>query len=67
MPELLGTTDAALVLRCSPENVRALVRAGKLRARRTRSGRHVFESDAVERLAREREEYKQSRAASTNN
>lgn len=60
---VMGTTDVALRLGCSPENVRALERAGKLPCERTPSGRRVFRTEDVERLATEREQRKAKEAS----
>jgi predicted site-specific integrase-resolvase len=54
----LGTVDVALILKCSTEYVRQLEKAGKLSAERTPSGRRIFRTDEVERLAAERERQK---------
>lgn len=60
---ILGTTDVALLLRCSTERVRQLEREGKLPAEKLPSGQRVFHLEDVERLAEERNRQKQ--AAST--
>ena len=57
--EILGTTDAALRLRCSAEYVRQLERSGRLPAQKMPNGRRVFKADDVERLAAERQLAKQ--------
>lgn len=51
---LMTTNEVALRLQCSAENVRLLERAGKLSAEKTASGRRIFRSDEVERLAEKR-------------
>jgi excisionase family DNA binding protein len=56
MFQLIGTGEAARILNCSVENVRALERAGKLRAERLpSSGHRVFKASEVKRLATERQ------------
>lgn len=59
--KLLGTTDAALRLGCSAERVRQLEREGKLSAERMASGQRVFRAEDVERLAAERNQYRQAK------
>ena len=61
--QILGTTDVALQLGCSTERVRQLEREGKLRARKTPNGRRIFQSDDVEKLARQRELARQKKEA----
>ena len=51
---LMTTNEVALRLQCSAENVRLLERTGKLTAEKTPSGRRIFNSVEVERLAQER-------------
>lgn len=50
----LGTTDVALLFRCSDARIRQLEIEGKLKAERTAGGRRIFHRDEVERLAQER-------------
>jgi excisionase family DNA binding protein len=54
MSQILGTTDAALRLGCSPEWVRRLADEGRLPVERTINGTRIFRSDDVEALARQR-------------
>jgi DNA-binding transcriptional MerR regulator len=61
----LGTVEVALMLRCSTEYVRQLEKAGKLNAERTPSGRRIFRTVDVERLAAEREQHRKTKAAIT--
>jgi hypothetical protein len=61
----LGTVEVSLILRCSTEYVRQLERAGKLSAERTPSGRRIFRTVEVERLAAEREKHRKTKAAIT--
>lgn len=58
---ILGTTDVALRLGCSPERVRQLEREGKLQAEKTARGQRIFRIEDVERLATERERQKQAK------
>jgi excisionase family DNA binding protein len=60
---ILGTTDVALRLGCSAERVRQLEREGKLPAEKTQRGVRIFRAEDVERLACEREQQRQERAA----
>ena len=60
---LMTTTEVALRLRCSAENVRALERVGKLLAEKTASGRRIFRSEDVDRLAEERQRANQEKRA----
>jgi DNA-binding transcriptional MerR regulator len=60
---LMTTTEVALRLQCSAENVRVLERTGKLQAEKTASGRRIFQSDDVDRLAQERTQNKQQKQA----
>jgi excisionase family DNA binding protein len=60
---IMTTTEVALRLRCSAENVRALERAGKLKAEKTASGRRIFQSEDVDRLAQERAQAREQKAA----
>lgn len=59
----LGTVEVSLILRCSTEYVRQLERAGKLSAERTPSGRRIFWTVDVERLAGERTRAKETKQA----
>lgn len=59
--KLLGTMDAAERLGCSTERVRQLEREGKLPAERMASGQRVFRAEDVERLAAERDRYRQAK------
>lgn len=52
--EFLSTCDAAKLLKCTPENVRALERRGRLPALRTPSGVRIFRASDVRRLAERR-------------
>lgn len=61
MSRFLVTSEAAEILRCTPANVRALERAGKLSAERTPSGRRIFNTDDVKALAQLREQQKRER------
>jgi excisionase family DNA binding protein len=66
MSQLLGTTDAALRLGCSPEWVRRLADEGKLPTERTANGTRIFKASDVERLAAERENARRAKAGSEN-
>jgi excisionase family DNA binding protein len=61
---LLTTSEAAKCLQCSADNVRLLERAGRLPATKTSTGQRIFNSDDVERLAQERAQAKEQKAAS---
>jgi DNA-binding transcriptional MerR regulator len=63
MSKWLGSTDVALILRCSPERVRQLEMEGKLCAEKTVGGRRIFKSEDVDRLAQERTQAKEHKAA----
>ena len=52
---LLLTSDAAYILKVTPDTVRYLERTGRLRALKTSRGVRLFNREDVERLARERE------------
>jgi excisionase family DNA binding protein len=62
-PMLMTTTEVALRLQCSAENVRALERNRKLQAEKTANGRRIFRSEDVDRLAQERAQAKELKAA----
>jgi excisionase family DNA binding protein len=62
MSIILGTTDVALLLRCSTERVRQLAREGRLPAERLPGGQRIFRFDDVERLLVEREQQRQKKA-----
>ena len=49
--QILATSDAAKILECTPDNVRALERRGHLPALRTLSGRRIFRAVDVQKLA----------------
>jgi len=66
MSQLLGTTDAALKLGCSPEWVRRLADEGTLPCERTANGHRIFRSRDIERLAAEREMQRQAKAQGEN-
>jgi DNA-binding transcriptional MerR regulator len=53
--QFMAPCDAAKFLECTPDNVRALERRGQLPALRTPSGRRIFRTVDVERLALERQ------------
>jgi excisionase family DNA binding protein len=53
--DFLTTSDAARILGLSPDMVRHLERAGRLRAERTPGGWRFFARAEVERLRGERE------------
>ncbi len=53
--QFMATCDAAKCLDCTPDNVRALERRGQLPALRTPSGRRIFRTVDVKRLALERQ------------
>jgi DNA-binding transcriptional MerR regulator len=52
--QFLAPCDAAKLLECTPDNVRALERRGQLPALRTLSGRRIFRAVDVQNLASER-------------
>lgn len=52
---LLDTADVAKLIDCTPANVRALARKGRIPFEQTASGRRVYRAEDVERLARERQ------------
>jgi DNA-binding transcriptional MerR regulator len=58
---LMPTNEVALRLQCSAENVRVLERTGKLSAEKTISGRRIFRSEDVNRLAQERKKAKEQK------
>jgi excisionase family DNA binding protein len=60
---LMTTTEVALRLQCSAENVRLLERTGKITAERTATGRRIFNSDEVEKFAEVRAIAKEQKAA----
>ncbi|MEO6111611.1 MAG: helix-turn-helix domain-containing protein [Nitrospiraceae bacterium] len=53
--EILGTADVAVELEITPDWVRQLVRAGRLRALKTRRGQNVFLGKEVQRFKVERQ------------
>ena len=53
MDQLLTTSDAARLLKRSPDRVRDYEREGRLPAQKTRSGQRLFKVSDVERLAQE--------------
>jgi excisionase family DNA binding protein len=59
---IMTTTEVALRLQCSAENVRVLERSGKLPAEKTATGRRIFQSEDVDRLAKERTKAKVQKA-----
>ncbi|MDR7400553.1 MAG: helix-turn-helix domain-containing protein [Armatimonadota bacterium] len=61
--DLLTTGDVARALGLSPEYVRVLLKAGRLPAARTRSGRWVVTAEAVEQLRQQREAERSARKA----
>jgi DNA-binding transcriptional MerR regulator len=65
LSDILGTTDVALLLRCSTERVRQLEREGKLPAEKMPSGQRVFRAEDVERLAAEREKQRKAKIAAS--
>ena len=65
MSTFMMASEVAEVLGCTPANVRALERAGRLRAERTKTGVRIFRVEDVERLAAEREQQKANASAGT--
>lgn len=65
--QLLSTGDVARRLGVSAEFVRALERRGKITSVRTVGGRRIFAAGDVERLAVEREQQRQAKAARAGN
>lgn len=64
--ELLTVTDVSKILKCSPDNVRRLERAGRLRAIRVGSRKmRLFQRSAVERFLETRCASQNRRAAPT--
>lgn len=61
MGAILGTTEAALMLGMSAENIRLLEKSGRLPAMKTPSGRRIFKLEDVERLRLEREAQRQAK------
>ena len=51
---ILTTAEAAKILELTPASVRALERAGKLKALRTPSGVRIFRLEDVQRLKEKR-------------
>ena len=60
---ILTTGDVARRLNLSSEYIRRLTREGKLKAKRTASGQHLYEASEIERLKAERELQRQEKAA----
>jgi len=58
----LLTGDVARILKCSAEHVRQLENVKQLVARKTENGTRIFDSDDVQRLAREREARTETRS-----
>ncbi len=57
------TGEVARRFNCSAENVRRWERQGKLKAEKTATGQRIFNSEEVERFAKEREARRQERTA----
>jgi DNA-binding transcriptional MerR regulator len=60
---LMTTNEVALRLGCSAENVRVLERTGKLQVEKTQTGRRIFKSEDVDRLAQERAQAREQKQA----
>ena len=63
LSEFCATSEAATIIGCTPANIRALERAGKLQAEKTAKGMRLFKRSEVEAYAKERAESKGRRAA----
>jgi excisionase family DNA binding protein len=61
--KLMSTHDVAKRLDVSPQYVRKLEEMGRLQAERTEGGYRIFKSSDVDRLAQERAQAKEQKAA----
>lgn len=63
MSKLCVVSEAAAIVGCTPANIRALERAGRLQAERTSNGIRLFKREDIEAFAQERNQAKEQKTA----
>lgn len=63
MSNLCVVSEAAAIIGCTPANIRALERSGRLRAEKTATGIRLFTLEDVNKLAEERASAKEQKQA----